>query len=99
MRFGNFKSKVSFPAPMASLSCFAIANIISYLKMDWNHVFATGMTILCGFSFSFYYFSGWGAEYIWSGIIADVIIAVVTSLVVGVIWPLTKHRKSDAALK
>jgi hypothetical protein len=92
MRFSNFKGNVSFPALAVSLSCFAIANIISYFKMDWNHVFATDMEIHCGFPFSFYYFSGWGIGYIWSGIVADVIVATVTSLVVGVIWPSIRHR-------
>lgn len=62
-----------------------------------DFVFATDMTIHCGFPFSFYYFSGWGAGYIWSGIIADVIVAAIASFVVGIIWPFIKQRKPDTA--
>lgn len=96
MRFGNFKSKLSFPALAISVLFFAMANVISYMKMDWHFVSATDMAIHCGFPFSFYYFSGWGAGVIWGGVIADLTVATVASFIVGVIWPVIKRAKRAA---
>jgi hypothetical protein len=67
------------------LLIFVSANVISYRQMVRGTVLTDAPTAY-GFPFRFYASSGFGGEWIlWSGLIADILIAICVSAILGLI--------------
>ena len=67
------------------LLIFVSANILSYRQMLRGTVL-TDVPVAFGFPFKFHASSGFGGEWIlWSGLIADILIAVCVSAILGLI--------------
>ena len=86
MLFEKISCRFSASAAALTLSFFIVANLCSYARLDYDFVSKTDAATNCGFPFTFYYFSGWGAGLIWTGIIANYLVAIAVSIFAGVVW-------------
>lgn len=86
MRIETVTGKFSFPVLSVMTLLFAAANLYSYITMDARVGMIDGPAV-CGFPFTFYYYSGWvGPTTVWTGLIADSLIAIVVSGLASMVW-------------